>query len=165
MKKKIEEKIMEGYRECYRHSYPPADFDELLALDEPINFMAYYLPREKLHEIVDNMCKYQREYNRRIISFNMFLGATPTSVDFYFDLYKEKDGLYSKIATSKRIKWVSDKWYDHPKIGRKLLLESDASFDTGVITDVKNYDMFNPMVKEIYFSTTEGNFKILNLKA
>lgn len=86
--KKILELIQEIYRDLYKNSTPSADFDELVAnaeLNERgekiIHFMDYYLEKGKFDEIVESHLKGRKltERELRVIKFQIYLGASPTS--------------------------------------------------------------------------------------
>lgn len=73
------------YREMYRKSDPPADFDELMKSGEAKKdnfFRYYYLPIEEHNEILgrhmDNHELSEREKEK--ISFTVTLGSGPSSV-------------------------------------------------------------------------------------
>ena len=156
MKKDLEEKIMDGIREAYERATPPASLDYLMSLEEPVNFWAYYISSEDLDNIVNKMCRYQREHKKKVIKFNMYLGATPSSADFYYKIYKDgEDG----FVEAKRIKWVDGAiQYDYPKEGRSLSLSPGDTLEP--ITKLIGGYNPHPNRDDIEFETDYGKYRV-----
>ena len=76
---------LEIYKQLYKESEPSADFDDLMrrGITQKDNwFMDYYLPEERIKEIIDYWCK-KHKCNRRereLIEFEIWLGCSPSSV-------------------------------------------------------------------------------------
>jgi len=79
---KLLDAIFEIYRRAYKESDPPADFDELMKIGETQKegwFMNYYLPIERLTEIIEEVCKEQKikGFSMRMIKTEIYLGGSP----------------------------------------------------------------------------------------
>ena len=82
--KQIWEICMKIYRELYKSATPPDDFDKMILSGEACKdnfFLNYYLPINKQVEIVEKILKRYKlsDRDRRIIEFEIYLGAAPTS--------------------------------------------------------------------------------------
>ena len=76
---------MSIYRQSYLEVEPSADFDVLVetkVVSKPNWFMDYYLPEDRMIEIVDEWCKKHRcsKHERDVINNEVWLGCSPTSV-------------------------------------------------------------------------------------
>ena len=82
--KKLEDAIFEIYRRAYREADPPADFDEIMKSGEGQRerfFMNYYLPIERLTEIINEVCKERniKTWKKDMVRTNVLLGGSPRS--------------------------------------------------------------------------------------
>jgi len=79
---KLADAVFEIYRRAYREADPPADFDEMTKTGETQReqfFMNYYLPVDRLIEIINEVCKEKkiRRWEKNIVSTNILLGGSP----------------------------------------------------------------------------------------
>jgi hypothetical protein len=77
--------IMEMYQKMYKKATPSANFKELMKTGEAKKdrfYMNYYLPKEMLDKIFDDVCKKYKASKREkyILKMNVYLGCSPTSV-------------------------------------------------------------------------------------
>jgi hypothetical protein len=82
--KKIENAIMDVYREMYAVASPPADLDEIIKSGEGKEdrfFDKYYLDIDTQISIIDDVCKKAKlnGYNKRIVHMSVSLGSAPSS--------------------------------------------------------------------------------------
>lgn len=73
---------MDIYRDMYRQSIPPADFDKLISDGITKNkmwFMDYILSMDKCEEIINHHCKKHKltKYEKKLISVEVYLGCSP----------------------------------------------------------------------------------------
>lgn len=89
-KNKIEELILNIYRELYKASTPQADFDKLMSEaafnergEKEIPFMDYEIEEDRMERIVEYMLSRKscgmilKGYEKRGIRFNVYLGCSP----------------------------------------------------------------------------------------
>jgi len=79
---KLKDAIFEIYRRAYKEADPPADFDEIMKSGEGQRegfFMNYYLPIERLTEIINEVCKERniKTWNKDMVKTNVLLGGSP----------------------------------------------------------------------------------------
>ena len=82
---KLWEICMDIYRDLYKHADPSADFDELIKSGETQKegwFYDYYMPEEKIDEIIEKHLKEHRlsKWEKHSIRTTIYLGSSPTSV-------------------------------------------------------------------------------------
>jgi hypothetical protein len=82
--KKIENAIMDVYREMYAVASPPADIDKIIKSGEGKEdrfFDKYYLDIDTQISIIDDVCKKAKlnGYNKRIVHMSVSLGSAPSS--------------------------------------------------------------------------------------
>jgi len=75
---------MNIYRQMFKESNPPADFDELMETGEAQTenfFMKYYLSQEREAEIIDEICKENKvnKWKKEMIKNTVYLGCSPNS--------------------------------------------------------------------------------------
>ena len=84
--KKIEKVVWDCYRQLYKESTPPADFDELVENapmedgKKRIDYNAYSLSKERYDQIVEEYSKKIPPRYRHSFRFEMYLGSGPKSV-------------------------------------------------------------------------------------
>jgi hypothetical protein len=81
---KLEQILIEIYREMYRKSIPSADFDEMMDKGETKQsnfYLKYYLPEQDQIKIVNIVCdKYNLDtFSRKQLSTEVWLGCSPTA--------------------------------------------------------------------------------------
>lgn len=90
-------------------------------------FNDYFLAHEKQEEILENILKTEKfpKYKKQAIRNSIWLGASPSSVDFYYKLTRT-DGLTKE---SSRVKWIEfdengkfKESFTLPLVGRSLLM-------------------------------------------
>jgi len=78
--KKVDEAIMQCYRELYLKATPSANFDELPIFDKSSRFfMDYVLSEKEQSEIIDKVMKDFKipSYKRGAFRMTIFLGCAP----------------------------------------------------------------------------------------
>lgn len=84
--------LMDCYREIYKKSEPPADFDELVAnatIDEQgrkhIPFRDYYIDIDVMDELILSVAKKYKlkKYERTMLKTSVYLGCSPISTKPY----------------------------------------------------------------------------------
>jgi len=104
-------------------------------------FDDYFLAQEKQEEILESILRTSRfpKWKKQAIRNSIWLGASPSSVDFYYKLTRT-DGLTKE---SKRIKWVEfdengkfSKEHSSPAIGRSLIMSPFSISYTWMTTEV-----------------------------
>lgn len=78
--------IFEIFRRAYKESDPSANFDELIKNGETKKegwFNKYYLSKERLIEIFNEVCKERKikNYWKNRIKIEVYLGGSPSSVN------------------------------------------------------------------------------------
>lgn len=166
--KNTEKIILDIYREAYREATPSADFDELLSRGDGVNYNAYYLPQDKLKEIVERHLKHKRKYTRKIVEFNAYLGCSPTSIDFYYILEKTNLRFYRESSRVRWVEWNEDgtykAHYDYPAVGRSLLMspfDSNFTWMTTPITEILEPQEIAPHTCDtIHFKTQNSEYTL-----
>jgi len=84
MKEKNDKIVLEMYRRMYAESEPKGDIDKIISTGEgkmPNFFLAYYLPQERVEEIVLEVCKEFNVPKKRWSEFlnEITLGSAPCS--------------------------------------------------------------------------------------
>ena len=81
---KLIQKVMNIYTEMYAQATPSADFNELMKNAEinelgqkVINFNDYILDAKVGDEIIRKHCRWLRNYDKKAIMFEVYLGASP----------------------------------------------------------------------------------------
>lgn len=74
--------VMDVYRQCYKEASPSADFDLLIKSGEamtPDFYMKYYLPDDRIHQIIDAHCRKSKLNTRDAhkVSSAVWLGSSP----------------------------------------------------------------------------------------
>lgn len=82
--KKLKELVFDIFRDMYRASDPPADFDKLVESGEAQEeefFLRYYIDSEVAQEIYDNHIKDKKlsKMELQAVSTAVWLGASPCS--------------------------------------------------------------------------------------
>lgn len=160
MKKKLEKQLLELYRKVYSKIY--VNFDEIKEKDRPDWFHHYYVPQEVQEMVLKEGLKYKREYAKKILSFNYWLGCTPSSSDFYYELTKQDDSSF--FSSSSRVKWLEfneddtyNSWYTLPDVGRSLIMSPfSPELKTWQTTPILEYEIENRNV--IKFKTKNSNY-------
>ena len=141
--KKEEDLLLKIYRALYTEI--GVDVDKLIENGTTKKegwFNDYFLAHEKQEEILESILKKERfpKYKKQIIKNSIWLGASPSSVDFYYKLTRI-DGLTKE---SKRIKWVEfdengkfSKEHSSPAIGRSLIMSPFSISYTWMTTLIK----------------------------
>ena len=160
MKKKLEKQLLDLYRKVY--SKINVEFDEIKEKDRADWFQHYYVPQEVQEMVLKEGLRYKHEYARKFLSFNYWLGCTPSSVDFYYELVK--DGEPSFFKSSSRVKWLEfndddsyNSWYTLPEVGRSLLMSPFIpELKTWQTTPVLEYEIVDR--NTIKFKTKNSNY-------
>lgn len=131
---KIEKKVWAVYEDLYKLC--GEDFNEILEKDRDFWFEHYYLPQEDFEKVLKKHLRWQKPYVKQAISANVYLGCSPCSTDFYYELTKEDSPSFFK--SSSRVKWIQYKddatyesWFTLPEVGRCLVM---SPFDPGAST-------------------------------
>lgn len=126
--KKEEALMLKIYRALY--SEIGVDVDKLIedgTTKKEGWFNDYFLAHEKQEEILENILKTEKfpKYKKQALRNSIWLGASPSSVDFYYKLTRT-DGLTKE---SSRIKWIEfdengrfKEDFASPLVGRSLLM-------------------------------------------
>ena len=157
MKKKLEKQLLDLYKKVYNKIY--INFDEIKEKDRNDWFNHYYVPHDAQEAVLKEGLKYKSEYVKQILSFNYWLGCSPSSVDFYYELTKKDEPSFFK--SSSRVKWMDfeeglDSWYTLPETGRSLLMSPFDLYFTWLTTPVLEYEIVDWNVTE--FKTKNSNY-------
>lgn len=139
-------------RKMYLEAIPSVNFDELMEKAELnelgqkiIHFDNYFLSQKQQEEILEGVLKGKRFTNlkRQMIRNSIWLGPSPTTVDFYYELERENDPITKQ---SDRVRWVEfnknavfKQWYDNIAVGRSLVMSpfnAMFSWQTTPVTEI-----------------------------
>lgn len=155
--KQQEKMLLDLLDEAYLNSYSKVSIHDLIALGEPVNFNNYYCPRELQLELLEKHSKGKHKLTKDFLSFNFNLGASPSSVDFYYLITGDNFEL-----NTFRIKWEENGvYYDNPKTGRTLCsMDRLGNNIKTVFTDIIYEDNFLPSVHNFTFKARGQQFTV-----
>lgn len=166
--KKEEKIVLDIYRQMYLEASPSVDFNNLLEKSKIIHFDNYFLSVERQDEIIEENLKGKRltKLKKAQIKNTVWLGCSPSSVDFHYVLERERDGL---IKRSPRIRWLEfnenrrfKEWYDDIAVGRGLIMSPFSIFFTWQTTLVT--EIISQENNEIKFKTENSTYKLTKVK-
>lgn len=151
--------ILDVYRELY--SLCGEDFDEIQEKDREHWFLNYYVSEEDFKEILDKHLKNKSKAVADSVRLNVYLGCSPTSIPFQYELTKEGDSSFLKISS--RVKWLEydeysyfKNWFTLPDVGRTLIMSPFSYFYTWQTTGVLEYSFVDK--NTVKFKTKNSNY-------
>ena len=88
--KKLDQALLECYRELYKNSEPSADFDKLMETDivnergqKVIDFDSYIIDTNKMEVIIEDICKKYKikDYYKQTLKTTVYLGCSPKTIN------------------------------------------------------------------------------------
>lgn len=156
---KKEELLKKVIVEVYKEADPPVDLSGMSweQIGERVYYPLHYIDQDKLDNIVGKYCLGRTKVVSDFLKVNTYLGISPVSRDFTFELIRE-DGLVKKSNRIQFVEYDQDtkkfkSFQDFPKIGCSLMMSPFTDSFTWLTTEITEIE------NEIEDILTEDGFK------
>lgn len=163
---KKEELLKKVIVEVYKEADPPVDLSGMSweQIGERVYYPLHYIDQDKLDNIVGKYCLGRTKVVSDFLKVNTYLGISPVSRDFTFELIRE-DGLVKKSNRIQFVEYDQDtkkfkSFQDFPKLGYSLMMSPFTDSFTWLTTEITEIEnKIEDMLSEDGFKFKTKNSK------